>query len=236
MKRLLLALSGLLTLAVGTAQALPGPDPRDGHSYFNIEITASNHGVRATDVSHFKDRIGWDFGDRAGYHCAWVEFFRSGTRLFEVQYHAVSDYPGDFFEINDRWGLEATPDIIGSRVFDRCWGADNPLNFAHDGSDHFPHGTSLVFRNDATNRVIKRIDYPNQCAHLYWTPGDRAGEAWLWWDEDRPEDKLDHGDGLCGGGPIEPIALVQAKARKLAPGITVCVTDAMDGDLCKTAS
>jgi hypothetical protein len=232
MKRLLLALTGLLTLAVGTAQAIPGPDPRDGHSFFNIEITVSDHGVSATDVTSFKDRIGWDFGDRAAYRCAWVEFFRSGTRLFEVQYHAVSDYHGELLEINDRYGLEAHDPMIE----DKCWGGDNHSNFVHDGSDHFPHGTSLVFRDSATNKVIRRVDYPNQCAHLYWTPGNQAGEAWLWWDEDGPEDKFEHGDGLCGGGSMEPIAVVQAKARKLAPGIKACVTDAMDGDLCRTAS
>jgi hypothetical protein len=232
MKRLLLVLTCLLILGVGTAQAIPGPDPAGQYSYFNIEITARDNGVNATDVTRFEKSIGWDFGDRSAYRCAWVEFFDSGTQLFEVQYHAVSDYPGDFLEINDRYGLEA-PD---TSIADTCWSGDDPSNFLHDGSDHFPHGTSLVFRDAATSTEIGRIDYPNQCARLYWTPGNRAAEAWLWWDEDGPEDKLEHGDGLCGGGPMEPIAVVQASARAVGPGIEACVTDAMDGDLCTTTS
>jgi hypothetical protein len=236
MKLLLVATVGVLCLGVGlgvgAAQAIPGPDPGDGHSFFNIEITARDHEVSATDVTRFNERIGWDFGDRAAYRCAWIEFFKGRTRLFQVRYHAVSDYPGDFLEVGDRYGLERPDPAIG----DRCWGGDNPSNFAQDGSDHFPHGTSLVFRDIATGRQMGRVDYSSQCTHLYWTPGNQAAEAWLWWDEDGPEDKFEHGDGLCGGGSKEPIAVVQAKARQLASGIEACAIDAMDGDLCRSAS
>jgi hypothetical protein len=226
MKRLLLASTCLLTLGVGTAQAIPGPDPNDGHSTFSLEILI--HGKEATDVTSFSEASDWDFGDRAAYRCAWVEFFQSGAELFEVQYHAVSDYPDGTIEINDLYGQEVPDPEIGAT----CWDADNQSNFVHDGSDHFPHGTSLVFNDTATGAEIARIDYPNQCAKLYWTPGDQAGEAWLWWDEDGPEDKIDHGDGLCGGGPAEPDAIVQAKVRHLTLGIEACTTDAMDGDMC----
>jgi hypothetical protein len=230
MKRLLLAFTCLLTLGVGTAQAIPGPDPNDGHSTFSLEMFI--HGKGATDVTSFNEASGWDFGDRAAYRCAWVEFFQSGSELFEVQYHAVSDYPDGTIEINDRYG-EELPD---PEINDTCWDADSQSNFVHDGSDHFPHGTSLVFRDAGTNAEIARIDYSNQCTKLYWTPGNQAGEAWLWWDEDGPEDKIDHGDGLCGGGPEEPDAIVQARVRSLASGVEACVTDAMDGDLCFTGS
>jgi hypothetical protein len=226
MKRLLLALTGLLTLGVGTAQAFPSPDPIDENDSFNLEISSQGTGVK--DVSHFEESVGWDFGDRAGYRCAWVEFFEAGNQLFEVQYHAVSDYSGGEIQINDRYGLEAPDDTID----DECWGDDDGHTFVHDGSDHFPHSTSLVFNDIETGTEVARIDYPNQCTNLYWTPGIQAGEAWLWWDEDRPEDKLDHGDGLCGGGPAEPVALVQAKVRHLTLGIEACTTDAMDGDMC----
>jgi hypothetical protein len=232
MKRLLAATVGVLCLGIGAVQAIPGPDPRDEHSVFNIEITARDHRVSARDITRFRERIGWDFGDRAAYRCAWVEFFMSRKRLFVVRYKAVSDYTGDLLEINDRYGMERPDPAID----DRCWGGDNPSNFVHDGSDHFPHGTSLVFRDSATGREIGRVDYPNQCTHLYWTPGNQAGEAWLWWDEDGPEDKFEHGDGLCGGGSMEPIAVVQAKARNLASGIKACVMNAMEGDLCRSTS
>jgi hypothetical protein len=226
MKRLLAVVTGLLTLAVGTAQAIPGPDPNDDHDWFNIEITINGTGVH--DVTRFEESLGWDLGDRSAYDCAWVEFFEADNLLFEVQYHAVSDYSQGTIEINDRYGLEA-PD---NTIRDQCWSDENPRTFVHDGSDHFPHGTSLVFSEAASGTEIARIDYPNQCAKLYWTPGMQAGEAWLWWDEDGPEDKMDHGDGLCGGGPAEPDAIVQAKVRHLTLGIQACTTDAMDGDMC----
>jgi hypothetical protein len=220
MKRLLLAFTCSLTLGVGTAQAIPGPDPDDGHSTFSLEMSINGKG--ASDVTSFAEASGWDFGDRAAYRCAWVEFFQSGAELFEIH------YPDGTIEINDRYG-EELPD---SQIGDTCWDGDNQSNFVHDGSDHFPHGTSLVFNDTATGAEIARIDYPNQCAKLYWTPGNEAGEAWLWWDEDGPEDKMDHGDGLCGGGPEEPDPIVQAKVRNVALGVEACTTDAMDGDMC----
>lgn len=230
--KLLVALLGTLALSVGTAQAIPGPDPADEHPSFNLEINAEH--FLPKDITTFEESEGWDFGDRAGYRCAWVEFFQAGTELFEVSYHAVSDYPGEHLEISDKYGDEA-PDAT---ISDECWspipipeGRLSP-DLLHDGSDHFPHGTSLVFNDIATGAEIARIDYPNQCANLYWTPGDEAAEAWLWWDEDGPADKFEHGDGLCGGGPEEPVAIVQARVRNLAPGIQACVTDAMDGDMC----
>ena len=232
MKRLLLAFTCLLTLGVGTAQAIPGPDPQDGDSSFEIFISASaNPGSalseRDVDRTAFGEATGWDFGDRAAYNCAYVEFFESDTKLFEITYKAVSDYNGAL-QINDKFGVETIDDGATAS----CWGSDDAQTFVHDGSDHFPHSTSLVFHDMATGAEIARIDYPSQCTHLYWTPGNEAGEAWLWWDEDGPEDKLDHGDGLCGGGPAEPIALVQAKVRHLTRDVEACTTDAMDGDMC----
>jgi len=233
MKRLLVVLIGLLTLAVGTAQAIPGPDPADGEPSFQIFISASSDPNTAppeadADRTTFSETGGWDFGDRTAYSCAYVEFFESNSKLFEITYKAVSDYHG-FLQINDKFGQQTVDDPDAKAT---CWGDDDAQTFVHDGSDHFPHSTSLVFHDMATGAEIARIDYPNECTNLYWTPGDDAGEAWLWWDEDRPEDKLDHGDGLCGGGPAEPIALVQAKVRHLSLSTQACTTDAMDGDMC----
>jgi hypothetical protein len=232
MKRLLVALTSLLILGVGTAQALPGLDPQDGHDSFEIFISASSDPNAdltgpGADRTTFVEASGWDFGDRTAYSCAYVEFFRSGSRLFELNYKAVSDY-GGALQINDKFGQQTGDDDAKAT----CWAGDDAQTFVHDGSDHFPHGTSFVFNDVATGAEIARIDYPNQCAKLYWTPGMQAGEAWLWWDEDGPEDKLEHGDGLCGGGPAEPIAVVRAKVRYLTVGIEACTTDAMDGNMC----
>ena len=232
MKRLLATLACLLTigtLGVDVAVALPGLDPPDDHSSFEILVRAQEHGVEDNEKTTFQESGGWDFGDRVAYRCAWVELFQGGGELAEVSYKAVSDYPGAL-EINDRYGVEGDDATSGPH----CWGQDDSGSFVHDGSDHFPHGTDLVFYRDGTE--IARIDYDlNTCGNLYWTPGDDPGEAWLWWDEDGAADMLDHGDGLCGGGPIEPVAVVQAMARDLAPGIEACATDSMDGDMCRTA-
>ena len=238
-RRALVAVIGLLlALDVGVARAIPGPDPNNGQTFFTLE-TDVGEGVK--DVTRFEKSAGWDFGDRSAYRCAWVEFFQAGTKLFEVEYHAVSDYPGDTIRINDRYGTEA-PD--GS-IDNQCWDGDNSGSFVHDGSDHFPHSTSLVFYTDRDGdgqitptpfEETGRVDYSNQCTKFYWTPGDHAAEAWLWWDQDGPADKLMHGDGLCGGGPKEPVAIERARVRNLAPGVMACVTDAMDGDLCRTST
>jgi hypothetical protein len=236
MKRLMVTLICLLTLHMGTALAAPGPEPIGDPGWFSLDIRII--GKEPKDVTRFEEVGGWDFGDRSAYGCAWVEFFDplpgggDGEKLFEVQYHAVSDYSQGTIKINDSNGVEASDETI----HDQCWADDDPRTFVHDGSDHFPHSTSLVFHDLSTGSEIARIDYPNQCTKMYWTPGIQAGEAWLWWDEDGPEDKLDHGDGLCGGGPAEPVALVQAKVRDLTLGIEACTTDAMDGDMCRTGT
>lgn len=246
MKRLLTGSIILLMLGSGSAQAVPGPDPEDEHSSFEVTITvrdAPNNEpftVEATDTTVFLEPNGWDFGDRVAYGCAWIEFYQAGQELFEVAYHAVGDYPG-LLRINDRYGLETEEDN-DLPITDMCLegsGVSQRNEFRADGSDHFPHGTDLVFYRDmdgegaSTGDEIARINYDeNLCGNLYWTPGNDPAEAWLWWDEDGASDMTEHGDGLCGGGHMEPVAVVQARARSLGPGIIACATDAMDGDRC----
>ena len=54
----------------------------------------------------------------------------------------------------------------------------------------------------------------------------------MWWDEDGPADKLMHGDGLCDGGPGEPVAVVRAIVQDSAPGIGYCTGDVLEGSFC----
>lgn len=246
MRRLLTGSIIFLVLGAGSAQAIPGPDPGDEHRSFEIAITVRDapqnepFTVEATDTTVFTESGGWDFGDRVAYACSWVEFYQGGQELFEVAYHAVGDYPG-LLRINDRHGLE-TEDDNGLPITDMCLagsGVSRRNDFRADGSDHFPHGTDLVFRRDMDGEgpgagdEIARINYDEDvCGNLYWTPGDDPGEAWLWWDEDGASDMVEHGDGLCGGGHMEPVAVVRARARSLAPDVIACATDAMDGDRC----
>ena len=219
--------SMLLTILVATPSgAVPGPE-QSQYDFFDIFVKeVLPDGDTEYDRTEFDVGAGWDFGDRAAYSCAWAEFFQGGNELFEVHYEMVIGYPVSI-EINDRHGAEAGDDQIAAL----CGDGDGPApSVSHDGSDHFPHSTSLVFFQNG--QEIARIDYSEQCTNGYWTPGNQAGEAWLWWDADGPSDMMEHGDGLCGGGPGEPVAIVRAFPQNVSAGITVCTTDAMHGDLC----
>ncbi len=88
----------------------------------------------------------------------------------------------------------------------------------------------FTFYRDA--QPIATLDYHDEmCTNGYWTPGDEPGEAWLWWDVDGPQDMMP-GMGDCNGGPAEPVAVVRAFVMHRAPGVGVCVEDALDGDMC----
>lgn len=230
MKRSLAVLIGLLTLGVGAAQAEPGPEP--GSSNFSIFVHELGGDRDMYSKTEFAVGQGWDFGDRAAYACAWVEFFQAGTELFEVHYEMVDGYPIPI-EINDLFGIEAPDSQIGGLCGD---GNGSGANIHHDGTDHFPHGTSLnFFQNDVR---IATIDYslqePNGCDRGYWTPGNQAGEAWLWWDEDGPQNDGHH-DLNCGGGPGEPVAIVRADVKHMASGVEVCTEDSLAGNWCSDA-
>lgn len=249
-RRILLAVAAVLVLTASTV-ALPGPEV--DLSQLEITFTARDPALVSPvekQRTYYARNQGWDFGDRSAYRCAWVEFYSNptdhaaGDELFEVEFHAISDYavqvPGGNVEITDSGGLEA-PDAT---IHAECWGADDAGTFTADASDHFPHGVDIVFYADENSdgRIdqvaadeLARIAYtePTQpvCGRLYWTDGDEPGEAWLWWDEDGAADMHHHGDGLCGGGPEEPISIVQAQPRNLAAGVAVC-SETSEGSLC----
>jgi hypothetical protein len=242
MRRHFLALLGLLlVVAVAIpAYGIPGPDPADDHDYFEISMGDDfNHGTPPPppedtySVTRFNEAEGWDFGDRYGYQCAWVEYFRGDNQLFEVHYELVMDYPFGV-KVSDRFGVEG-----GDQNASGDCGTGNGFGGVptHDGTDHFPHATSLTFYQNGGPLLDPQgnpvaIDYQGECTHGYWTAGDQPGEAWLWWDEDGPADKLMHGDGLCSGGPDEPVAVVRAIVQNAAPGIGYCTSDVLEGSFC----
>src|SRR5262245_4095982 len=107
-------LLALLCLVALPAQALPGLDgDRYGHGWFAISVQegASNlepAAPRPADrysLHQFSFADGWDFGDRYGYRCAWVEFFVGSDEKFEVHYELEQDYPF-VVDINDKYGAE----------------------------------------------------------------------------------------------------------------------------------
>lgn len=202
-----------------------------GNGYFQVRVIVADapqgeaFTVRAVDDTTFRFADGWDFGDRAAYSCAWAEFYQGQNERFEVAYHLVGDYP-DFAEINDKYGVESQDNDALEAICLEDSGVTHRGDFRFDGmSDHFPHGADLVFYQHQAE--IARINQDaNLCGNLYWVAGDEPGEAWLWWDEDGASDMNEHGDGLCDGGPMEPVALVQAEVRNADSGIGYCTVSA----------
>ena len=230
----------LALIMAGPASGLPGGPDGDTAGTGNFQIIISENlndehpppaPADVYSVTQFNIADGWDFGDRYGYVCAWAEFFQAGSELFEVHYELRDDYPFDVI-INDRYGLEAD-DGGGSGLCGTGVGKGSVPTA--DGTDHFPHGTTFTFfQND---QQIAMIDYglqdPNMCDKAYWVPGDQPGEAWLWWDEDGPQE---HGPGMpldCGGGPVEPVPVVRAHVQNVAPSIGFCTADELDGSMCQ---
>jgi hypothetical protein len=225
----------------GPNAATPTSEPRFD---LDFKIATTTPYATATNREVSTDRYvladGWDFGDRAAYRCAWVEWFQGQNEKFEVAFHGVTGYPGHS-EVVDRFGAEL-PD---ADIVDECWDLDPPPGeatpnfgppFSTDGSDHFPHmihsGDGIYFYSNGDplldaqgDQVFLDLAQP-ACSKIYWTPGDvTPGQAWLWWDEDGPT--FSHGPGEgdlgCGGGPIEPVALFRAKVRDTDADIGWCV-------------
>ena len=244
MRRLFFALVALLVAGGVAIPALgvPGPDPADDHDYFEISVGDDmNHGNPPPppdddySTTRFNERSGWDFGDRYAYSCAWVEYFKGGDEKFEVHYELILDYPFGV-KVSDRFGQEIEGGGEDHRG-DCGTGASFGGVRNHDGTDHFPHSTSLTFYENGEPLLDPQgnpvaIDYPGQCTRGYWTAGDQPGEAWLWWDEDGPADKMMHGDGLCDGGPSKPVAVARAIVQNAAPGVGYCTRDDLEGSFC----
>ena len=234
MKRILLSLAALLLLTGGTAQAVPGFEP-DQRRFDLLIRVADDAGNRFTDTTRFDPATGWDFGDRDGYFCAWVEHF-SDRLDFTVHYARVTTESGgygNFRQINDRNGVEGQQGRCGRE--DATANANGPIApgfvcgdiclATYNDEDHFAHGVSLVFYRDGAE--FDRIDYPAMCGQMYWTDGDEPGEVILWWDEDGAADTMP-GMSDCPGGPGEPVPVVRAMVLDLAPGVGVC-TEGSDG-------
>jgi hypothetical protein len=196
------------------AIAVPGPEP--GSQNFTIIFNHLDERIRI-DTIDFHTATGWDFGDRGAYRCAWVEHFTSGALDFIVAFDRVGD--AEYMQVNDSRGKESSND---------CASSDNGES-TFDGSDHFPHGTTLTF--DRQGAPFESISLNRGCSAAYYTPGDEPGEAWLWWDPDGPQE-TEHGLGNCDGGPGEPVAVVRIHMVRVADGVGVCTADRIDGDVC----
>ena len=216
--RRLAFLACLLLLLPITAQADPGPDPPRYHRDFEIFF----RDIPTHEVLYrvpFAVSQGWDFGDRAGYSCAWAEHYTSGALDFVAAFDRVGDYSA--LEVNDRYGHE-------SQNVCAPGGQDGHAPF--DGVDHHPHGTTITVYRDGLEIAALDLEQ-GRCDKGYWSPGDEPGEAWLWWDADGPTETMP-GLADCSGGPGEPVPVLRAMVTVPGPGITVCTADRMDGDMC----
>jgi hypothetical protein len=219
-----------------------GPDPDNGQPTFELFVRELQAPIGGKPVAPlpldefdrivFQESQGWDFGDRTGYKCGWVEFFVAGNEKFEVHFE-LADY--EFAtELNDRFGAELPDPEVEALCGDGV-----QSNFApDDGSDHFPHmihaGDALRFYSDGEE--IASIDLATtDCNGAYYTPGDEPGEAWLWWDQDGPTFSHGPGEGElnCNGGPGEPVKVARVYVKNADPDVGYC-TDSMhdEADLC----
>jgi len=249
-------LASAIVLLVGIALAAPadalvGPDPGPHDSpLFRFNFVRQGDGTVVDQVTFdwsVDGQTGWDFGDRAGYACAFAEYLLHGQVAFRIEFQrAMVQDDAAYVFINDKFGSPESSDVGGSHPF-TCGvpgvhgrGGESVV---WDGSDHFPHHSMVhLFENGA--EVLAPNGGPaldlmrDDCARGYWVPGDEPGEVWLWWDEDGP---TEHAPGMplpCGGGPIEPVPVARGfiPPQYLAEGIEVCVMDELAGDRCETAA
>jgi hypothetical protein len=250
MRRLVVSLVvQLVMVGLATpASSLPdGPDGDvDGVGWFSVEVAESNslgnpppEPMDTYESLRFDLSAGWDFGDRYGYTCAWAEFFQGTDERFEVHFENRLDYELDV-QINDRHGTE-DENIPSGTINSLCGeGVTNPSIAkggipTHDRTDHFPHmihpGEGVAFYDDGAPLTFLSLQHA-ECDKAYWVPGDDAGEAWLWWDEDGPSEQMPGHPLNCGGGPIEPVPVVRLIVQNADPDIGYCTTDEMDGSRC----
>ena len=257
MKRLLLLVCVLALFIPTVSNAVPSNDTsgpegvgQSGQSYFELTFEEDSNPEPGKPppaplpfdtyfVHQFNLSEGWDFGDRYGYACAWVEYFEGSNEKFEVHYSVLDGYPFSI-KLSDKFGdeIQGTPT---NREVDRtdCGGGATNLgrpDAVYNNEDHFPHlihpGDGLTFYKDGA--LIKTLDLSvDPCSKFYFTNGDEAGELIGWWDEDGPTFSHGPGEGElpCGGGADEPVAVIRLRVRNVDPDIGYC-SHSMHEDLC----
>lgn len=199
----LVALVAPLVPAVG----LPGPDPADSPKRFEIFVRELEDDHEVYEDLAFSGSRGWDFGDRAAYACAWVEFVSEDSVQFRIDFELVvgRDYKPGTLEINDRNGVEEKPD--GQT---RCGDGDGPgANLRHDGSPFVEGGAGWdVFKHKALLTSYRLPAVSNDNDEAFWSVGDQHREAYLWYGE----------------GGEDPVPVLRAYVRPVGGHVTVVAT------------
>jgi hypothetical protein len=247
MKRLFVILALLVAVlaTASTAIGVPGVDPPSVPEDFDLVFEEVTQPRTFYDILPFERADGWDFGDREGYQCAFIERFdASGNLLFKLEFEISEFYTsapsGETFRINDRGGAEtgeggfppAPGDICGAPAGEGAWVPSGEDHFPHmsEGASPETHGVRLYVdgfvdpvATDTLNAGLTNAD----CDRGYWTPGDEERELVLWWDLDFPENG--HEDGShpldCGGGGDAPFAVARLYFAELADNAGVCILD-----------
>jgi hypothetical protein len=207
MKRIALACV-VAALAIGAPLApvvgLPGPDPSDAPKRFEIFVRELEDDHEVYESLSFSRSKGWDFGDRAAYACAWVEYVSKGNVQFRIDFELVvgPDYEPGSLEINDRDGVEEKPD--GQT---RCGDGDGPgANLQFDGSTFVPGGAGWdVHKRDQLLVTYRLPAVSNDNDESFWSVGDQKREAYLWYGE----------------GGRDPVPVLRAFVRPVGAHVSV---------------
>lgn len=205
MKRIVIAVVAALLLAgLSTpASGLPGIDPASAPTRFQIFV----RDLRDREIYErldFSRTSGWDFGDRAAYSCAWVEYVSGGHVQFRVDFELVigSEYRAGSLEVNDKNGIEEHPD---GRT--PCGdGVGFGPNLLQDGSAFVPGGATFALSKNGvwlTSFTLPAVSAAND--ESLWSVGNEPGEAYLWRSE-----------------PGEaPVPVLRATVKAVASGVSV---------------
>jgi hypothetical protein len=207
MKRTILALV-IVVLAFPFVAApvagLPGPDPADSPNRFEIFLREIEDDRETYESLVFSSSKGWDFGDRAAYSCAWVEYVSGGKVQFRVDFELVigPDYRPGSLEVNDRNGVEEKPD--GQT---RCGDGDGPgANLRHDGSPFVEGGARFdVFKRHRKLTSFRLPAVSDVNDESFWSVGDQHREAYLWYGEEGED----------------PVPVLRAFVKPVAAHVTV---------------
>lgn len=183
------ALLAILALVVtGPVGALPGPDPNDAPPEFTIVILGAHEGeTEVFDELQFARANGWDFGDREGYRCAFVEYVADGIVQFELVFERleVPGHDANYIMINDRNGMESGEGGAPPAPADLCGMPAGAGPRTHDGTALTSGGANFTVYKDN----VPYVTYPLPAVapnndESFWTVGDEAGEGYLWYIEE----------------------------------------------------
>lgn len=204
------ALLAILALVVsGPVGALPGPDPDDAPPEFSIVIIGTHEGeAEVFDELHFTRAAGWDFGDREGYRCAFVEYVADGIVQFELVFERleVPTHDENYIIINDRHGNESGEGGAPPAPSDLCGMPAGGGPRTHDGTPLVSGGANFTVYKDNVPYVTYSLPAVAPINdESFWSVGDEAGEAYLWYIEE---------------GEVND-AVVRFTIRPVGPGISL---------------